>query len=328
MKNKLKKYIKLISGSILVLFIIFVSYSFLIEPNILRVYEKDIYLPNYNVEHNGLRIAVISDFHIMKYGINENKIKKIAAKTNDKNPDIIFLLGDIDVNSIYKSKISINNLSDIFSTFKAKYGVWSVLGNHDYNKTRTIPQMLKNAGIKLLEDESDIISVNNKDLKIYGLKDFWHFGYNENLIDKTQTGNSVIVLSHNPDTFPLVPDNISLMLSGHTHGGQLCFPVIGGVFKASIYRQRYLKGHIAENNKHLFVTSGLGNWIPARFGNIPEIVILNLYSQDSFPDKKIINTPARKGINQINMIKIYYKYLTVFKKDSSVEQKLKEILKK
>lgn len=300
-----KKFFVFILYILITLFFVLIIYAVFIEPKLICVKNYNLYLPNYYSAHNGLKAAVLSDFHIGRLGINEKQLKKIVRKTNKQNPDIIFLLGDFDSLGIYYSKnIKADNISSIFSELKAKYGVYSVLGNHDYDNKLLIKPIVEKAGIKVLEDDFVSININSKILNIYGIKDFWHFDYNDNLIDKNK--KSVIVLTHNPDTFPLMPDNISLALAGHTHGGQIYFPITGGVFCSSMYEQRYLKGYIVEDNKHLFVTSGIGNVGPARFGNIPEIVILNLFSQEDYPEQKIYNTPPRKGIGNIETIPLIF----------------------
>jgi len=89
----------------------------------------------------------------------------------------------------------------------------------------------------------------------------------------------VIALTHNPDIFPNVPQRVQLVLAGHTHGGQVRFPFIGPVISSSEYGNRWVQGHVFENNHHLFVTTGIGTSIvPVRFGLPPEIVILTLKS--------------------------------------------------
>ena len=73
------------------------------------------------------------------------------------------------------------------------------------------------------------------------------------------------------------PLRVPLLLAGHTHGGQVRFPIIGSVVEASEYGERYVRGHMFEDNHHLFVTTGIGTSIvPVRFGVPPEIVLLTI----------------------------------------------------
>ena len=285
--------------------LLIVIYSIFVEPRLIRVNEQNLYLPNFQSEHNGMKIAVLSDLHIGGLCMDEWQLKRIVKKTNKQKPDFILLLGDVDSIRLSKSGIPSEKISEILSKFSSKYGVYSVLGNHDYKSNPSIPKILKAANVKVLDGSSCNIKLNNKNVILYGLKDFWHYDYDENLIKK-DINSSIIVLSHNPDTFPFIPGYTALTLSGHTHGGQIYLPFLGGIFCSSMYAQRYIKGYVVENNKHIFITSGLGNCAPARFGNIPEIVILNLYSQDSYPNKKIINTKARKGITNTELLPMYF----------------------
>jgi len=114
-----------------------------------------------------------------------------------------------------------------------------------------------------------------------------------------------IVLSHNPDIFPQIPNNISLTLSGHTHGGEIYIPVLGSPTVPSVFNQRYRKGYVVENNKNLYVSGGVGTLSRIRFCNSPEISILKLYAQDN--KHKILNTKPKSGFTK-NYIP-YYNHL-------------------
>ena len=93
-----------------------------------------------------------------------------------------------------------------------------------------------------------------------------------------------------------MPDFVSLTLSGHTHGGETVFPIIGSFDVPSKYGQRYRKGYIVENNKHLYVSGGIATTSRMRFLNPPEIVILELYAQT--PKTTVLNTKPITGINK------------------------------
>jgi len=85
----------------------------------------------------------------------------------------------------------------------------------------------------------------------------------------------VVLITHNPDIFPEVPARVSLLLAGHTHGGQVNLPLVGRVVTTSSLG--YVAGEYVENGRHLFVTTGIGTSImPVRFGVPPEIVILTV----------------------------------------------------
>ena len=87
----------------------------------------------------------------------------------------------------------------------------------------------------------------------------------------------IIALTHNPDLFPQVPARVTMTLAGHTHGGQVRLPFWGSPVVPSRFGQRYAAGHVIENGRHLFVTTGIGtSIIPVRFGVPPSIALLTL----------------------------------------------------
>ena len=87
----------------------------------------------------------------------------------------------------------------------------------------------------------------------------------------------VIVLSHDPDLFPRIPERVALTLSGHTHGGQVAIPLVRRPMLPSYYGERYARGHVVEGGRHLVVTSGVGTsrW-PIRLLAPPEVLLLAL----------------------------------------------------
>ncbi|MEI7474044.1 MAG: metallophosphoesterase [bacterium] len=288
----MKLILKLIK-IIIFLMIVAIIWGRFIEPNKLVVTHKDLVLPNWSHRLDNLKVVAISDMHIGTPTINEEKLVEIVQLANAQKPDLIFLLGDMDALAIKASKINTNKISRILSGFHSKYGVVAVMGNHDYD-TNIIRTIIKNAHIPLLENESLVLK--SKGLNIVGVEDFWmgHPDYRKatRYIKKSRP---TILLSHNPDYFPLVPKSVSLTLSGHTHGGHINLPYLGGLFIISDYGQRFMKGHIAENGKQLFVSSGIGG-VPVRIGNPPEIVVLTLHSDDN-GHHLIVNTPQNKGVD-------------------------------
>ncbi len=90
-------------------------------------------------------------------------------------------------------------------------------------------------------------------------------------------GAPIILLSHNPDVFPDVPDGVALTLAGHTHGGQVRLPFVGRPIVPSRFGQRFAAGHVVEEGRHLFVATGVGTSIlPVRFGVPPAVTILTV----------------------------------------------------
>jgi predicted MPP superfamily phosphohydrolase len=158
----------------------------------------------------------------------------------------------------------------------APRGVLAVLGNHDwYAGARRISDALEDVGVTVLEDSA--IPVGD------GL---WVAGAGDYRIRGARVGRALmpvpedapaILLSHDPDAFPHVPERVALTLAGHTHGGQVGIPLLRRPFIPSHYGERYLRGHIVEDGRHLYVSSGLGtSGAPVRFLTPPEVVSLTL----------------------------------------------------
>jgi predicted MPP superfamily phosphohydrolase len=98
-------------------------------------------------------------------------------------------------------------------------------------------------------------------------------------LDSVPEDAPVLLLAHDPDLFPQVPARVALTLAGHTHGGQVDVPVLRLVFVPSGHGERYLGGHVEEDGRQLFVSTGVGTaGLPIRFRRPPEVVILTLRS--------------------------------------------------
>jgi len=154
---------------------------------------------------------------------------------------------------------------------------FAVLGNHDWKQAGDrMWRALQNAGIEVLENHA----VETNGVYIAGLADMRTRRPDlPGALAEVPAGAPVILLAHDPDVFPLVPDRVALTLAGHTHGGQVAIPIIRRPFIPSRYGERYVRGHIVEENRHLYVTSGLGtSGLPVRLLAPPEIVVLELSS--------------------------------------------------
>lgn len=275
----LKKNIKNFSVILFIIsFIPVMIWSFFVEPGMLLVRNVSIDLPNWHKEHENLKIAVLTDFHIGSGFMGRKNLTRIIRKTNEQNPDIVFLLGDY-VNLASENEQYLPYLADL-GGFTAKYGVYAVLGNHDSWEVRhKIRHYIAKNGVKLLENNTEKVTVNEKSFWIAGIEDLIT-GYPDlkgTLSQIEDDVNPVILLTHNPDVFDEVPDRVSLTLAGHTHGGQIYIPFLVNMVTPSRFDGRFLKDHIVQDNRHILVSSGLGTTIiPARFLVPPEIIVLQL----------------------------------------------------
>ena len=277
------KRLRVTLSAIILLIGLLVFWGFLIEPGLLVVRQQTIQIENWPSELNGLKIAVLSDIHVDDWFVNERKVRTIVERTNQLQPELIVILGDyMSGNGMVRRTVEPRVFAPILRDLRAPLGVYSVLGNHDswYDVTK-LRQELEQNGIKVLENETAQVNARNRSLWLVGLADLWTRPQKINeTIEQVPQGEPIIALAHNPDIFPKLPSHVPLLLAGHTHGGQVRFPIIGSVVESTRLGDRYSRGHIFENNRHLFVTTGIGTSIlPVRFGVIPEIVLLTISTQ-------------------------------------------------
>lgn len=274
------KILRISFATLLLLLAGIVFWGFLIEPGRLVVKHETIRIDNWPQELDGLRIAVLSDIHADDWFVTDKKLRSIVAETNNLQPEVIVILGDyMASNGHVTRRVEPEVFAAVLKDLRAPSGVYSVLGNHDWwYSGAKVRQGLEQTGIKVLDNQALQIDVRGTSLWLVGLSDLWTRPQRvAETVAQVPEGQPMIALTHNPDIFPQVPERVPLLLAGHTHGGQVRFPVIGTVVESSEYGDRYVRGHVVENNHHLFVTTGIGTSIvPVRFGVPPEIVLLTI----------------------------------------------------
>lgn len=278
--TNLKRSVRITLVAIPLLIGSFFFWALLVEPNRLVVHQETIAIANWPKELDGLKIAILSDLHVGSWRIDDQKLRLIIDRTNQLQPDMIVILGDyMTGNGTFRHRVEPEVFAPVLKELRAPLGVYSVLGNHDWWwDAPRVRRGLEANGIKVLDDEVLEVPARGSSVWLAGLADLWTRPQH---IDETiakAPGAVVIALTHNPDIFPQLPQRVPLLLAGHTHGGQISFPLIGPIVQPSNYG--YVRGHFFENNHHLFVTTGIGNSIiPFRFGVTPEIVLLTVKSQ-------------------------------------------------
>jgi len=263
-------------------------YAYFIEPRITQVNQSTLKVPHWSKELNGFKIVAISDIHGGSNTMTEERLRYLAELANGQQPDVILLLGDYvsqaekhsaghDQNLRMPAKVVIDNLKGL----KAKYGVFAVIGNHDWWYDENVVRAeLERVGFRVLENEAAFFEANGKKVWILGIQDLW----DRNPIDiakplsEIEPKENIIGITHNPDTFDQTPDSLSILLAGHTHGGQVYLPFYGPVKPYA--KKEYTSGHIVHDGRQLFVTRGVGTTGPGfRFCAVPEISVLTLEAE-------------------------------------------------
>lgn len=276
------------------------GYSYFVEPRRLVVTRKDIAIKGWDTAFDGLKIVAIGDIHGGSNNVTPEKLSQVVAAANAENADVIVLLGDYvsgESGAVPPRdsdlRMPMGEIADGLAGMKARYGVFAVLGNHDYwYANDAVAGELSRVGYRVLQNEVATIDKDGRRLRILGLKDVLQLSTRwtetsamaRRLLEGTGEG-SIIVLEHSPDIMPAItgeysisPD-LKLVLASHTHGGQVWLPLIGSPVVPSMFGQKFARGHVLENGVDLFVTTGIGTSIlPFRFMVPPEIAVLTIRS--------------------------------------------------
>jgi uncharacterized protein len=247
------------------------------EPRHVRLTSRALELPCWPERLDGLRVAVIADLHTGAPHVSLSKVGRVVTRVNAERPDLIALLGDyVDQRVTGATLVPIPVVASALGRLRAPLGVVAVLGNHDWVEGgRELASALREAGVTVLENEA--VSVGRR-LWVAGVADAGRRRPDLAAALAAPPGDApVLLLSHNPDVFPDVPERVSLTLSGHTHGAQVDLPLVRGRVTPSRFGAHYAGGVFEERNRVLFVSRGIGtSRLPVRFGAPPEVALLEL----------------------------------------------------
>jgi len=287
-ENKHKKFISFLA-TLLLLGTLIIIYGSFIEPRLIIINQQKINLAKIT---EPIKIVFIADYQVGKYK-QEKFVEKTVEKIIAQNPDLILFGGDMIDNEIYNEK-EINFLKPL-EKLTTKYPVYAIQGNHEYgigggkslrdsnyrvaDMSLETKNYLENIGINFLENQLTEINIKNQSFYLFGGDDFWANKLNLEPLKNREKDLATIALIHNPlAAYAVAKENVDLMLSGHTHGGQIRLPFIGPLGKVdSITPKTWYQGWNNIDEMKLFVTSGIGeSGTRARLFNPPEIVILTL----------------------------------------------------
>jgi uncharacterized protein len=264
------------------------SYAAAIEPQGLIVTRYAPSLPSWPAGRK-LSVTVIADLHSGGPNMLVPHVQHVIDTANGLNSDLVVLLGDYIARYRFKTeRLPDGRLSAELGRLKAPLGVWAILGNHDWwYEISTVRRALADARIPVLENNAVKLGTEGRQFWLAGIGDqlahllgHGRFRGEDDLpgtLAQVRTDDPVLLLVHEPDIFPRVPDRVALTLAGHTHGGQIRLPFIWPAFVPSKFGKRFAYGHIVEDGRHMIVSGGLGtSVVPARLGVPPEGVRIEL----------------------------------------------------
>jgi uncharacterized protein len=226
-----------------------------------------------------MRIVLLTDIHATKIWMTPDHIERIAKRANSLKPDIILLIGDYVATHPLARDVNTQKLAAALDHLSAPCGVYGVWGNHDWqeNHVARFAPAFKRTKLIMLENEARAVSCKEARVIIAGLADQWNrrVDVSSALADAHQL--PTIVMMHQPDLFPDMPESVALTVAGHTHGGQVRVPFYGALTVPSKFGTKYQQGHYREDGRQMVVSPGLGmSILPIRFNAVPEITVIDI----------------------------------------------------
>ncbi len=278
--------------------LVLLTYGMIRNPYRYRVFREKVPIPDLPTELVGLKIVQISDIHSGSFTERE-PIKEAIRLINEERADLVFFTGDL-VNSVATEMLP---FMDIFDKIKARHGVYSILGNHDYGdyyawdspeaKKQNFQNLLqthRQLGWDLMLNEHRLLDIRGERIAVIGVENysasarFHKYGNLGQAYAGTEEASLKLLLSHDPSHWDAEvtqkPDfaDIAITFSGHTHGMQFGIEIPGWWRWSPIkYVYRKWAGLYREGKQYLYVNRGLGFLgYPGRVGILPEITVIEL----------------------------------------------------
>ena len=247
----------------------------LAEPFMIAVERQEIYLRKLPQALDGFRVVHLSDLH---YGpmVDPRHLQRAIEIANDLRPDMVALTGDY----ISQERDYAAPCAEVVGRLSATHGVYAILGNHDHwTDASLISDLFRAEGIRMLINEG--VRIDARD------EAFWLAGVDDTMVGLEDLSLSLagardeefkLLLAHNPTILRRAARaNVDLVLSGHTHGGQVTLRPEKN--RSGRPRRRMLRGLGRRANTQIYVTRGLGTVVlPIRYGCPPEVSLLELRS--------------------------------------------------
>ena len=222
---------------------------------------------------NGLRIALVTDLHYSRT-VPRTMIEAAVALTQQAKPDLIVLGGDY---VSFSERQFVEPVAELLAPLAAPHGVFAIIGNHDPEPQ--VKRALSRQGVSVLADERTQVALRGERLELVGVRFWTRKASDIARLLKGVTGTPIL-LAHDPRRLSEAAAlDVPVVLSGHTHGGQVVLPVVGAV---GARKFPIAAGLARRDNTTLFVSRGVGTvYVPVRFNCPPEIAILTLARQSA-----------------------------------------------
>jgi predicted MPP superfamily phosphohydrolase len=246
------------------------AYGFFDERRQLSVTHSRVGVAGLSPSLDGLRIGFLTDIHCSRW-MSPEDVRRAALQLRDEQPDMIVLGGDYVT---WGDRTHVKPSAEALEVLSAPHGVFGILGNHDDD--RDMPAALAAHGVTMLKDARTRLTIKGERVDLVGIR-FWTKRQVDIAPLLRGASHNVILLAHDPRRLAEAAAlKIPLVLSGHTHGGQVVLPLVGPV---AAQKFPVVAGIGSRDNTTMFVSRGLGTvYVPVRINCQPEIAVLTLRS--------------------------------------------------
>jgi predicted MPP superfamily phosphohydrolase len=245
------------------------TYGVAYERHHIGVTQADLEVSGLPAALAGLRIALLTDIHHSRLVPAEDVALAVQMALAER-PDLIVLGGDYVT---FGDRAFVGPVAELLAPLQAPHGVFAILGNHDDDKD--MPSALARKGFTVLKDQRTRVTIRGETVDVAGIR-FWTRRAADLARVLRNAGGTALLLAHDPRRLVEASKlNVPLVLSGHTHGGQVVLPGVGAVAKAA--RFPILAGTGRQENTSIFVSRGIGTvYVPMRFNCPPEVAVVTL----------------------------------------------------
>jgi hypothetical protein len=241
-----------------------------------HIREVDVPITGLPKDLQGLRLLQVSDFHTGAF-FTVADVARVVDAANQLRPDLAFITGDLITDEYDPLDACLQQLSRL----KAASGIWGCMGNHEAfaNVERYVQRQAALLGMTFLRRQAVKLKFGASNMNLVGV-DYQrrNHPYLQGIEPLVDLSSFNLLLSHSPDVFPIAAQKgFDLTLSGHTHGGQINFEILGKNLNITDFFTPYTKGLYTQPDSSIYVTSGLGTiGMPVRIGAPPEITLIRL----------------------------------------------------
>jgi len=256
-----------------------------LEPNHPRIVRREVALDRWPARLDGFTVALLSDFHYDRF-FSQHPLHAAIGMINDLHPDMVVLTGDfvsVPLSETWegdqKAAAAAGPCAQLLRQIQAPHGLWAVLGNHDFfTDANVVTHALQSQGIRVLANQSVPIEAESARFWLAGVKDVMSETADLDVTLRAVPANeATVLLAHEPDyADSVVRHAVDLQLSGHSHGGQVRFPLLGPLYLPYLAR-KYVWGLYRIGSLTLYTNPGLGTFgLPVRWNCPPEVTLLTL----------------------------------------------------